>query len=67
MTLLGRLLRQAWLHFHGRYGDPYYQQQGAFRGHVAVLCNEFTASDGEGFCEGSRRQTHTLLLGANPN
>ena len=29
--------------------------QYAFRGHVVVLCNEFTASDGEAFAEGFRR------------
>ena len=29
--------------------------QYAFRGHVVVLCNECTASDGEAFAEGFRR------------
>ncbi len=29
--------------------------QYAFRGHVCVLCDEFTASDGEAFSEGFRR------------
>jgi len=29
--------------------------QYAFRGHMVVLCNEYTASDGEAFTEGFRR------------
>ena len=29
--------------------------QYAFRGHIVVLCNEYTASDGEAFCEGIKR------------
>src|SRR5258706_273671 len=29
--------------------------QWAFRGHVVVLCDEFTGSDGEAFTEGFRR------------
>ena len=29
--------------------------QYAFRGHLVVLCNEFTASDGEAFSEGFKR------------
>ncbi len=29
--------------------------QYAFRGHIVVLCNELTASDGEAFSEGIKR------------
>jgi tricorn protease len=29
--------------------------QYAFRGHLVILCNEFTASDGEAFAEGIKR------------
>ena len=32
-----------------------WNMQGAFRGHIVVLCNEFTASDGEAFTEGFRK------------
>jgi tricorn protease len=36
-------------------GKPYWNMQYAFRGHMAVICNEWTASDGEAFSEGFRR------------
>jgi tricorn protease len=53
--ILGRLLRKAWFHWSPRAGQPYSNMQYAFRGHVTVLCNEWTASDGEAFSEGFRR------------
>ncbi|MCW1887341.1 S41 family peptidase [Luteolibacter flavescens] len=53
--ILGRLLRKAWFHWSPRAGMPYSNMQYAFRGHIAVLCNEWTASDGEAFSEGVRR------------
>ena len=53
--LLGRLLRKAWFYWQPRVGHPYWNMQYAFRGHVVVLVNEFTASDGEAFAEGFRR------------
>ena len=37
--------------------------QYAFRGHMVVLCNERTASDGEAFAEGFRRQGLGKLIG----
>ena len=36
-------------------GAPTWNMQYAFRGHMVVLCNERTASDGEAFAEGFRR------------
>jgi len=53
--ILGRLLRKAWFHWSPRAGQPYSNMQYAFRGHLTVLCNEWTASDGEAFSEGFRR------------
>ncbi len=53
--LLGRLLRKAWFYWQPRVGHPYWNMQFAFRGHVVVLVDEFTASDGEAFAEGFRR------------
>ncbi len=53
--LLGRLLRKAWFYWQPRIGHPYWNMQYAFRGHMVVLVNEFTASDGEAFAEGFRR------------
>ena len=53
--LLARLLRQAWFYWQPRVGKPIWNMQYAFRGHMVVLCNEHTASDGEAFAEGFRR------------
>ncbi len=53
--LLSKLLRKAWFYWQPRVGDPYWNMQYAFRGHIVVLCDEFTASDGEAFSEGFRR------------
>lgn len=53
--ILGKLLRKAWFYWQGRAGKPYWNMQYAFRGHLVVLCNEHTASDGEAFSEGFRR------------
>ena len=35
----------------------------AFRGHLIVLCNEKTASDGEAFCEGVKRLQLGKVIG----
>lgn len=53
--ILGRLLRRAWMYWQARVGDPYWNMQYAFRGHMCVLVNEWTGSDGEAFAEGFRR------------
>lgn len=53
--LLSKLLRKPWVYWQPRAGQPYWNMQYAFHGHMVVLCNEFTSSDGETFCEGFRR------------
>jgi len=53
--ILGKLLRQAWFYWQARTGKPTWNMQYAFRGHMVVLCDERTASDGEAFAEGFRR------------
>jgi tricorn protease len=54
--ILGRLLRRPWHFWSQRIGQaPTWNMQQAFGGHVVVLCNERTASDGEVLCEGIRR------------
>jgi tricorn protease len=53
--ILEKLLRKAWFYWKGRVGKPYWNMQYAFRGHMVVLTNESTASDGEAFAEGFRR------------
>ena len=50
--LLSTLLRKAWFYWQPRVGDPDWNMQGAFRGHIVVLIDEETASDGEAFAEG---------------
>ncbi len=53
--VLEKLLRKAWFYWKPRVGKPIWNMQYAFRGHVVVLCDQFTASDGEAFTEGFRR------------
>jgi tricorn protease len=53
--VLEKLMRRAWFYWKSRTGKPYWNMQYAFRGHVVVLCNEWTSSDGEAFTEGFRR------------
>ncbi len=53
--LLGKLLRKAWFYWQPRVGEPTWNMQYAFRGHMVVLVDESTASDGEAFAEGFRR------------
>jgi tricorn protease len=53
--VVNRLLRKAWFYWQSRAGKPYWNMQYAFRGHIVVLCNEYTASDGEAFAEGIKR------------
>jgi tricorn protease len=53
--LLGKLLRQAWFYWQPRVGAPEWNMQYAFRGHIVVLCDQETASDGEAFSAGFQR------------
>jgi tricorn protease len=53
--LIAKLLRKAWFWWQPRIGQPFSNMQYAFRGHVAVLVNEGTSSDGEAFAEGIKR------------
>jgi tricorn protease len=61
--VLSRLLRKAWFYWQPRVGRPTWNMQHAFRGHVVVLCNEQTASDGEAFAEGFRRLNLGKVIG----
>jgi tricorn protease len=53
--ILGKLMRKAWMYWKPRVGEPFWNMQQAFRGHIVVLCDEWTGSDGEAFTEGFRR------------
>ncbi len=53
--ILEKLMRKAWMYWAQRDTQPYWNMQYAFRGHLVVLCDQNTASDGEAFSEGFRR------------
>jgi tricorn protease len=62
--IIGRLLRRAWFYWSQRVGRaPLWNMQFAFRGHIVVLCNESTASDGEAFTEGIKRLKLGKVIG----
>lgn len=56
--ILEKLMRRAWMFWQSRSpagSRPYPNMQQTFRGHVVVLANEETYSDGETFSEGFKR------------
>ena len=61
--VLERLLRKAWFFWQGRSGEPTWNMQAAFRGHMVCLIDADTASDGEAFAEGFRRLGLGKVLG----
>lgn len=62
--IIGRLLRKPWFYWNQRVGrQNLWNMQYAFRGHVVVLCNERTASDGEAFSEGVKRLKLGTVVG----
>jgi len=61
--ILEKLMRKAWFYWQMRVGEPTWNMQYAFRGHVVVLCDQETASDGEAFSEGFKRLGLGKLIG----
>lgn len=62
--ILGALLRKAWMFWNARIGQPdSWNMQFAFRGHMVVLADAFTASDGEAFSEGFKRLGMGKVIG----
>lgn len=53
--VLEKLVRKAWMYWQGRSGGPFWNMPYAFRGHMVILCDQVTASDGEAITEGFRR------------
>ncbi len=53
--ILEKLMRRAWMYWKDRVGEPTWNMQYAFRGHMVVLVDQNTASDGEAFADGFRR------------
>lgn len=52
--ILEKLVRQIWMYRVDRTGEPHGELDYAFQGHLVVLVNERTGSDGEVFSEGIR-------------
>ncbi|MCB1041732.1 MAG: PDZ domain-containing protein [Acidobacteria bacterium] len=61
--ILSRLLRPIWFYWKGRDRNIYPNMQYAFGGHMVLLMDEFTASDGEAISEGFRRLGLGPLIG----
>ena len=61
--VLEKLMRKAWFYWQPRVGKPYWNMQYAFRGHLVVLCDESTGSDGEAVTEGIRRLNLGTIIG----
>jgi tricorn protease len=61
--IIEKMLRKAWFYWQPRLGKPYWNMQWAFRGHVVVLCDQHTASDGEAFTEGMKRLGLAKVIG----
>jgi len=61
--VLGKLMRTAWMYLKGRASQPVRNMQYAFHGHLVVLCDEWTGSDGEAFTEGFRRMGLGKIIG----
>lgn len=61
--VLEKLLRKAWMYWQGRAGGPTWNMQYAFRGHMVILCDQTTASDGEAITEGFRRLGMGKVIG----
>ncbi|MBD0778047.1 PD40 domain-containing protein [Maribacter sp. ANRC-HE7] len=53
--ILEKLLRKAWMYWKSRSGKPYWNMQYAFRGHIVILVDGNTASDGEAFADGFKK------------
>jgi tricorn protease len=61
--LLSDLLRKSWFYWQPRVGNPSWNLQYAFRGHIVVLCDQETASDGEAFTEGFKHFEMGKVIG----
>ena len=61
--ILEKLMRTAWMYWKNRDTKTEWNMQYAFRGHILVLCDELTASDGEAFAEGFQRLELGKVLG----
>ena len=61
--ILEKLMRKSWMYWQGRAGGPTWNMQYAFRGHMVILCDQYTGSDGEAILEGFRRLGMGKVIG----
>jgi tricorn protease len=61
--LIEKLLKRAWSFWQVRDGQPFSNMQQAFRGHLVVLADEFTYSDGETFVAGIKALELGTVIG----
>ncbi|KFZ38217.1 peptidase S41 [Shewanella mangrovi] len=61
--IIEKLLRKAWMFWQPTHGTPYPNMQQAFRGHLVVLTDELTYSDGETFSAGIKALGIAPLIG----
>ena len=61
--ILEKLMRKAWMYWQENVGIPSWNMQYAFRGHMVVLVDQDTYSDGEAFADGFRRLGLGTVIG----
>ena len=61
--IIDKLLRRAWMFWHRPGEEPFWNMQQTFRGHLAVLVDELTYSDGETFAAGVKSLALGPLIG----
>ena len=61
--VLTTLMRKPWMYWKGRVGEPTWNMQGAPRGHMVMLVDAETASDGEAVADGFRRLGLGVVIG----
>lgn len=61
--ILEKLLRRAWSFWQVRGGDSFTNMQQTFRGHLVVLADQFTYSDGETFTAGIKALELGTVIG----
>jgi tricorn protease len=62
-VIIEKLLRRAWSFWQSTNGETSTNMQQAFRGHLVVLADEFTYSDGETFTAGVRALNLGTVIG----
>jgi tricorn protease len=61
--IIDRLMRKAWMFWSYRTDEPYFNMQNAFRGHLAVIADEGTYSDGETFAAAIKQLNIAPVIG----